>query len=89
MLSTPSTSTSDDSTIDFKKQWEWYYAMTISERGGIGRRCKRLLDEGRIDYIKTQLPDHAIRLVKYVDAVTSLENILLLVHEEGQRKKYS
>ena len=64
---------------DFKKQWEWYYRMTVAERSGIGRRCKRLLDAGRIDFIKSQRPGDRVRLVKYVDASTSLENFLLLV----------
>ena len=65
---------------DFKKLWEWYYKMTVEEKSAIGRRCKRLLDNGRIDFIKKSRPTDNMRLVKYVDSSTSLENVLLLVH---------
>ena len=77
--------TSEDSSadvVDFKKQWAWYYEMTISQRSEIGRKCKRILDGGRISYLKTMRPEDSVRLVKYVDASTSLENVLLLVHKK-------
>lgn len=70
---------------DFKKRWEWYYKMTTEERAAIGRRCKRLLDKGRIQFIKSRRPDDDLKLVKYVDPATSLENVLLLCR--GRRKE--
>ena len=76
------TSDSSADVVDFKKQWAWYYEMTISQRSEIGRKCKRILDGGRISYLKTMRPDDSVRLVKYVDASTSLENVLLLVHKK-------
>ena len=69
-----------DETTDFKKRWEWYYNMTSEERSAVGRRCKRLLDMGRIDFIKKCRPTDNVKLVKYVEASVSLENVLLLVH---------
>jgi len=76
------TSDSSADVVDFKKQWAWYYEMTISQRSEIGRKCKRILDGGRISYLKTMRPEDSVRLVKYVDASTSLENVLLLVHKK-------
>lgn len=46
------------------------------EREEIGIRCKRLIDIGRVDYLRRN--EYQVELVHYIDKVTSLENVALI-----------
>ena len=51
--------------------------LTAEQRAICGRRCKRLLDLGRLDWLRRMAAMEA-ELVEYCDPSTSLENALLL-----------
>ena len=51
--------------------------MTAKERAVTGRRCKRLLDMGRLDWLR-RVQGMEAELVEYCEQETSLENALLL-----------
>ena len=51
--------------------------LTAEQRAICGRRCKRLLDLGRLDWLRRTAAMEA-ELVEYCDPSTSLENALLL-----------
>ena len=57
-----------------------YSRMGLSEskREEIGRLCKRVLDCGRIQYLKSAFPTLSVQLKHYVSPEVSLENALLL-----------
>lgn len=54
------------------------YGMTRSQREEVGRRCKRMLDWGRIQYLKENGFEAGLKL--YAKAETTLENVCLIGH---------
>jgi hypothetical protein len=44
--------------------------------------AKRVLDFGRLDYVRTELGLATARLCYYVDADVSLENVVIVAGEE-------
>ena len=57
-----------------------YSRMGLSEtnREAVGRLCKRVLDYGRVTYLKSFFPTLSVELKHYVSSEVSLENALLL-----------
>ncbi|XP_029355064.1 tRNA:m(4)X modification enzyme TRM13 homolog [Echeneis naucrates] len=49
--------------------------LSPTEREQVGRLCKRLIDGGRLHFLKTK--GFSSKLSRYVDAQTTLENVLL------------
>ncbi|XP_077572416.1 tRNA:m(4)X modification enzyme TRM13 homolog [Stigmatopora nigra] len=49
--------------------------LSAAERERIGRRCKLLIDAGRLDFLRGR--GFGGRLTRYVDAAATLENVLL------------
>ncbi|SJM83443.1 related to tRNA guanosine-2'-O-methyltransferase TRM13 [Zygosaccharomyces bailii] len=54
-----------------------FTGLTVSKREELGRMARRILDEGRIKWVKDRGFD--ARLVKYVEQDISLENVAMLV----------
>ncbi|KXJ16130.1 tRNA:m(4)X modification enzyme TRM13 homolog [Exaiptasia diaphana] len=59
--------------------------LSIAEREDIGRQCKRLLDLGRLWYLRTK--GMSAKLCYYVDRSVSLENVVLLATEDRLREE--
>lgn len=53
-----------------------FSGLDHKQREVIGFKCKRVIDAGRVQYLKKFGFD--VKLVYYVDAVTSLENCALI-----------
>ena len=51
-------------------------------REEIGRRCKRLLDQGRCDFVARKIGLANAKLVYYVDPNISLENVALFASND-------
>ena len=66
-----------------------YSRMGLSEanREEIGRLCKRVLDCGRIEYLKHAFPTLSVQLKHYVSPDVSLENALLLCTFANAKEK--
>ena len=48
------------------------------QREEIGRRCKRILDEARCQFLRENLGFRNIKLKYYVDTSISVENVILI-----------
>lgn len=55
------------------------YFDCFSSRAKLGKMCKRLIDFGRMHFVRTHLKMRT-RLVKYIDEAITPENVLLLAH---------
>jgi tRNA:m4X modification enzyme len=53
---------------------------SFSSRARLGRMCKRLIDFGRMHYIRTQLHLQS-RLVRFIDSSVTPENVLLIAYQ--------
>ena len=53
---------------------------SYASRAKLGRMCKRLIDFGRMHYIRTHLHMEA-RLVRFIDAAITPENVLLMAYQ--------
>ena len=51
-------------------------ALSTAEQEEFGRRCKRLIDTGRLAYLRSR--GFKAVLTKYIDSTVSLENIALI-----------
>ena len=60
-----------------------YGSLTPEDREEIGVMCKRLIDEGRLRYLRDQ--GFNSHLVIYIDKAQSLENVALLAQTPGER----
>jgi len=54
--------------------------LTSEEQEEIGRMCKRLIDEGRMEYLRSK--GFQVELLQYVDSSVTLENIAILVKRQ-------
>lgn len=54
-------------------------SMTIEERESIGLIARKIIDTGRLQWVKQNLGEDS-HLLRYVDKSISLENVALLVH---------
>ena len=50
------------------------------QREEIGKRTKRLLDQGRMEYIRNTLNIPSVKLAYYVDTSYTLENVVLIAN---------
>ena len=53
--------------------------ISFDSRAKLGKMCKRLIDFGRMHYIRTELKMKA-RLVKFIDEAITPENVLMLAY---------
>ena len=58
--------------------------LSAEQRAVTGRRCKRLLDLGRVDWLRRVALGMEAELVEYCEPATSLENALLLAWPAAQ-----
>ncbi|CAI4050776.1 hypothetical protein SKDZ_15G0330 [Saccharomyces kudriavzevii ZP591] len=58
------------------------YKMTIKERENIGLMARRIIDEGRLTYVRETFLEFDAELIKYVDSDVSLENVAMLVYRK-------
>jgi tRNA:m4X modification enzyme len=58
--------------------------LSAEQRAVTGRRCKRLLDLGRVDWLRRVALGMEAELVEYCEPSTSLENALLLAWPAAQ-----
>lgn len=58
------------------------YTMTIKERENIGLMARRIIDEGRLAYVKEIFTGYNAELIKYVASDISLENVAMLVYKK-------
>ena len=58
-----------------------FHSLSTDEQIAIGRMCKRLIDQGRLEFI-TNKGYHG-DLVRYVDKDVTLENIALVISEKN------
>ena len=54
-------------------------SMTIEERESIGLMARKIIDTGRLQWVKQNISEDS-HLIRYVDKSISLENVALLVH---------
>jgi tRNA:m4X modification enzyme len=62
--------------------------MTYADRVALGRMCKRLIDFGRIEYLRNELKMNAT-LVYYTEEDVTPENVLLIAWKNGSEAKRS
>ncbi len=75
----------DSSAQDQPKVLARYDRLNLDrpKREEIGRRCKRLIDMGRCDFVAKKIGLKNARLVYYVDPNISLENVAIFAtHRE-------
>lgn len=53
--------------------------VTVKERETIGLMARRVIDEGRLQWVKQKFPHSKTDLIKYVSKDISLENVVLLL----------
>lgn len=58
------------------------YTITIKEREKIGLMARRIIDEGRLAYVKEKFTGFNAELIKYVESNVSLENVAMLVYKK-------
>ncbi|EJS41822.1 YOL125W [Saccharomyces arboricola H-6] len=58
------------------------YTITIEERENIGLMARRVIDEGRLIYVKETFTGFNAELIKYVESDVSLENVTMLVYRK-------
>jgi len=54
------------------------YGLTVDERAELGYKCKRLLDMGRVLFLKDNLGFKYAQLVYYTEKTNSPENCMLV-----------
>ena len=62
-----------------EKDGNSHHFNDFASRANLGKMCKRVIDFGRVHYIRTQLKMSA-RLVRFIDDSTTPENVLLLAY---------
>jgi tRNA:m4X modification enzyme len=67
----------DRSEADESEKRTEYESMSYAERVDLGRKCKRLMDYGRVEYIRRELKMNAT-LVHYTEEDVTPENVLLI-----------
>lgn len=58
------------------------YTITIKERENIGLMARRVIDEGRLVYVKEKFTEFNAELIRYVESDVSLENVAMLVYKK-------
>lgn len=74
--------TGDSFTVSSTPSNEWYDILTPSDRFTMGIQAKKLLNHGRLMYVRDHCGFPEAELVEYVDSETTPENCILLAKSQ-------